>query len=76
VYPGPGGTKKQKALPFRADNPAHEVKAKKALALFIEGRNAAIAVEGDDESGPMTVTRWAKRWLLSREAKGISTVED
>jgi integrase len=75
VYPGPDGAKKQKAIK-KLRGPEDERKAQAVLAGFIERFQASKIVEGDETTGPMTVARWAKEWLRSREAKGIATVSD
>lgn len=76
VYPGPDGAKKrQKATKYRG--PAEEGKAKKALAAFVRKWEAGqLLATGGDDGGPVTVSKWAARWLESRRAKGISTVGD
>jgi integrase len=76
VYPGPGGTKKQKATTFKG--PEGEAKARKALEKFTAWLKSSQLIEGNDGAGegPMTVARWAPIWLATREARGISTVDD
>lgn len=75
IYPSPDGQKKQKATKFRG--PEQRGKAQKALALFTERLKAGRLIEGrDGDEGPLTVARWAKRWLDTRTVKGISTVDD
>src|SRR5581483_3183730 len=47
------------------------------LAAFIRKWEAGqLLATGGDDGGPMTVAKWAARWLESRTAKGISTVRD
>lgn len=75
VYPGPGGGKRQKATKCRG--PEEEGKAKRILAEFVRRRETAVQLEGAaDDSGPLTFARWARTWLDTRRAKGISTVKD
>lgn len=69
VYPGPGGGKKQKATKFRGLE--EEGKAKRALAEFTRRREAATALEGDDDTGPMTFVRWARVWVETKKAKKV-----
>jgi integrase len=75
VYPGADGRKRQKATKYRGAE--EEGKAKKALAAFVRKWEAGqLLATGADDGGPMTVAKWATRWLESRKAKGISTVGD
>lgn len=74
VYPGADGRKKHVSTKLRGTE--QKRKAEAWLQLFIRrlGQGARVAGEGDE--GPMTVTRFSKQWLASREAKGITTVGD
>ena len=68
------GKKRQRATKYRTDE---EAKAKQLLAEFIRKRAARLKIEaGDDDRGPLTVVRWAREWLATRSARGISTVND
>lgn len=74
VYPGPDGKPKQKALRFRGQ--AEKGKAKAALAEFIRRQDAGVVLAGTGDDGPMTVARWANKWLERCRAKGLSSVDD
>jgi integrase len=50
--------------------PKEESTARKALARFIAKRAVSARLEGDEESGPMTVRRWAGKWLKLGEGRG------
>lgn len=73
IFPGPDGKPRQLATKFIG--PEQEHLARKALRLFIERRERGARVAGEsEEDGPMTVVRFARKWLESRQEKDISIV--
>jgi integrase len=75
VHPAEDGIRKKwKPLPLRG--PAAEPKARQVLAEFIRRREATVTLAGGgDDGGPMTVARWAPKWIESRVAKGNQAPE-
>src|SRR5262245_45619013 len=67
------GREVQRATKFRKDDPDHIKEAERALAI-IEQQEENIRRTG--EKAPLTVRRWAERWLTDREERKVLSAKD
>lgn len=72
-YPAPGAKRKHKATGLR-DTAENRKRVAAALSKRKDHVEAVAAV--DDEAGPLTVRRWAKKWIEMRRAQGVLSVDD